>query len=350
MDDAIPFHIGDRVEARWQGGAYYPGRIAAVRGEGVRFDIDFDDGDHEDSVPVASIVRLPANGAKADWERAERIDRAQDATGAEIAVGDAVLARFERGMFAYPGRVEAIGEIDGCVGFTVAYDDGDREVGVRASDVVAKGGTFPGEAPARLPPADLFARGRALSHCSDAAGARLVPGAAVEARWLRGVEFYPGIVAGIVQAPGDGGDGDWSGPVLLSIAYDDGDREDGVLEADVRAVEDAPQGPAAMPRKVLPPGAIPLLHGVDRCGRALAVGDTVTADWLGGGVSYPGRVAAVYELQAPPAGALTAHGVPPQAAPALRFDIAYDDGDFEAAVPSTRVTRVGGDTMDVEED
>lgn len=119
MGDAIPFLVGDRVAARWQGGAVYPGRIAGVRAGGERFDIDFDDGDHEEGVPAASIVRILPNAAEPDWGRAERIERAQDASGADIAVGDAVLARFQRGGVAYPGRVEAIGEIDGRVRFTL---------------------------------------------------------------------------------------------------------------------------------------------------------------------------------------------------------------------------------------
>jgi len=49
--------VGSRVEARWKGGSYYPGKISAVNGDGT-YCIDFDDGCKESQQLQADIKLL----------------------------------------------------------------------------------------------------------------------------------------------------------------------------------------------------------------------------------------------------------------------------------------------------
>jgi ankyrin repeat protein len=49
---------GDRVEAKYQGRNYYPGKISRDCGEG-KYDIAYDDGDNETAVEARLIRRLP---------------------------------------------------------------------------------------------------------------------------------------------------------------------------------------------------------------------------------------------------------------------------------------------------
>ena len=49
---------GDRVEARYQGRNYYPGKISRDCGEG-KYDITYDDGDEEKKVEARLIRKLP---------------------------------------------------------------------------------------------------------------------------------------------------------------------------------------------------------------------------------------------------------------------------------------------------
>ena len=49
---------GDRVEAKYQGRNYYPGKISRDCGEG-KYDIAYDDGDGETGVDARLIRKLP---------------------------------------------------------------------------------------------------------------------------------------------------------------------------------------------------------------------------------------------------------------------------------------------------
>ena len=204
-----------------------------------------------------------------------------------------VWAKWHGGAY-FPGKVAGV-DAFGC--YDIAFDDGDREVGVLAVNVMSESAYHnlmilapPGvEVPDPEhdvevhPAAALFEAGRPLSRCKDSAGNPLEVGDAVEARWLRGVAYFPGVVSGIVQAATEE-DEDGS-VVLLSIAYCDGDKEAGVAEADVRALlrphADIPEAlgvAVRRGRRALPQDAVELPQGVDRCGRSLVVGDAVSAE------------------------------------------------------------------------
>jgi len=48
------FAVGTVVSARYQGGSYFPGKVAAINADGT-YDIQFDDGDFEAKVPAGEV-------------------------------------------------------------------------------------------------------------------------------------------------------------------------------------------------------------------------------------------------------------------------------------------------------
>ena len=57
MVDSSALCEGDTVEAKYQGGKYYPGKISRDCGEG-KYDITYDDGDKETGVDARLIRKL----------------------------------------------------------------------------------------------------------------------------------------------------------------------------------------------------------------------------------------------------------------------------------------------------
>ena len=98
-------------------GEYFPGKIAAVHGDGT-YDIDYDDGDAED-------------GVKEDMIRKASADSNADANanggggGGKFKVGDSVEALYNGGDEWYGGKITAD---NGDGTFAIEYNDGDKEV------------------------------------------------------------------------------------------------------------------------------------------------------------------------------------------------------------------------------
>merc|ERR1719502_37734 len=89
------FRVGDKVEARFKGGArWHPGRITEKNRDGT-YDVRYEDGDEERRVESRLIRKLggAARGAMdSDMEEGFR-------------VGDKVEARFKGGTRWHPGRI-----------------------------------------------------------------------------------------------------------------------------------------------------------------------------------------------------------------------------------------------------
>ena len=58
-DDAREtFRVGQRVDGKFRGRAWHPGRIVSVNRDGT-YDLHYDDGDEERGVAASSIRRVP---------------------------------------------------------------------------------------------------------------------------------------------------------------------------------------------------------------------------------------------------------------------------------------------------
>ncbi|KAJ1453684.1 hypothetical protein M885DRAFT_273210 [Pelagophyceae sp. CCMP2097] len=211
--------VGNKVEASYRGqGKFYPGVISADGGDGT-FDVDYNDGEKEAGVSRDLIRRVGATPTAAN----------------DLAVGDAVEARYRGKGKYYPGRIGAVGG-DGT--FNVDYDDGEKETGV-GRDLIRRVGAAP-----------------AVASAND-----LAVGDLVEARYKGKGKFYAGRIGAV------GGDGTYN------VDYDDGEKESGVARALIRKFGGAP---AAAP-----------------AAGDLAVGDVVEANYRGKGKFYAGKIGAV---------------------------------------------------------
>ena len=193
------FAVGAAVEARYRGKKnFYPGKILKVLGD-QKYEIEYSDGDVEKGVAEEMIRALETE----DEPPAKR-DASPEREASKFAAGDAVEARFGGKKKWYAGKIL---KVLGGARYEVEYDDGDVEKGVDEEMI------------------------RALA-AAPAAGAFAV-GAKVECRYKGKKRYYPGIIA----AYEDG---------VYAIDYDDGEKESGVSEELIRAVEEAPApAPAA---------------------------------------------------------------------------------------------------------
>ena len=122
---------GSVVQANYRGkGKYYPGRIAKALGDD-KFDIDYDDGEHESAVPRDRLrFQSEPIPSKAASPRVEPTPLS--ARGAPLfSAGDKVEGNYRGKGRWYPGSIEAVRD-DGS--YDLLYDDGETEAGV--------GGTF----------------------------------------------------------------------------------------------------------------------------------------------------------------------------------------------------------------
>lgn len=113
------YKAGDKVEARWKGGLWYKGAIAAVNADGT-YDINYDDGDKESNVTEA-YVRLQA--------------AAPAAGAAAFKAGDLIEAHWKGGQVWWKGKIAAV-NADGT--YNINFDDGDKESNVPAASVRAR--------------------------------------------------------------------------------------------------------------------------------------------------------------------------------------------------------------------
>ncbi|CAM9753461.1 unnamed protein product, partial [Laminaria digitata] len=257
---------GDRVEARYRGRGtkFYKGKISRVNSDDT-FDIAYDDGEKELGIGEEHVRSLETDGR----------DRSTSSRAPTLSQGDKVEADFRgRGRF-YTGRISRV-NLDGT--FNIDYDDGEKERGI-TDDLIR--------------PLD---RGSAANKDGrrGGGGGRLQRGDKVEARYRgRGTKFYKGK---IVRVNSD---------ATFDIDYDDGEKERGIAEEHVRALDGGDRS------------------GAGRGGREqdaaglVEEGDKVEANYRGRGRYYKGRVRRVNR-----------DGT---------FDIDYDDGEKERGVPTDMV-------------
>ncbi|OQR88598.1 hypothetical protein ACHHYP_06727, partial [Achlya hypogyna] len=181
----VRLKIGAKVEAKYKGKTFYPGKIAKVHSDGT-CDVDYDDGEVE--------LRV-----KSDWVRAIA------SADSDIEVGTKVEAKY-RGKTFYPGKIAKIHSDGTC---DVDYDDGEKEKKIKRELIrvldakKTSTDTKPGTAD---PDCDLDV------------------GTKVEAKY-KGRTFYPGKIAK-VHSNG-----------TYDIDYDDGEKEKKVHKDLVRVVK-----------------------------------------------------------------------------------------------------------------
>lgn len=108
------YAVGTKVEARWKGGMWYKGTVAAIAADGT-YSINYDDGDKESSVKESNI-KLQAVAAPA----------------AAYKVGDKVDAHWKGGQVWWKATISKV-NADGT--YDVNFDDGDKESNVPAISI-----------------------------------------------------------------------------------------------------------------------------------------------------------------------------------------------------------------------
>ncbi|CAM9694653.1 unnamed protein product, partial [Pylaiella littoralis] len=233
-----------KVDALYRGGKRsYPGTIMIVNGDGT-CDIAYDDGEREDSVKRSLITPTATPRGSPRLARQGSSDSADGGAHRQMAKGDRVEARYRgKGTKFYKGKISRVNSDDT---FDIAYDDGEREIGIAAEHVRSL--------EPRSRPGDDRGGGDKP--------ATLMEGDKVEARYKGRSRYYPGRIARVHR---DG---------TCDIDYDDGEKERMVEPALVRAVGDG------QAERV----------GSDR----LEEGMKVEARYKGRSRYYPGRIARVH--------------------------------------------------------
>eukprot|EP00903_Cladosiphon_okamuranus_P008645 g8289.t1 len=227
---------GDRVEARYRGKGtkFYKGKISRVNSDDT-FDIVYDDGDKDIGIAPEHVNSLDpaATGGEGGGRRSK------------IAKGDRVEARYRgKGTKFYKGKISRVNSDDT---FDIAYDDGDREIGIALEHVNS------------LEPTTTDRGGR---------GRELAKGDRVEARYRgKGTKFYKGKILRV------------NSDETFDIAYDDGEKDIGIATGHVRSLE--PQNSTD--------------GGRDRNkASTFSEGDKVEANFRGRGRYFPGRISRVH--------------------------------------------------------
>lgn len=111
------FLVGDVIDARWNGGAWYKGVISAKTGTGsaARYSIDYDDDSKESDVEGHLIRGVHVQ--------------------THYAVGDSVQATYNGGSVWYPATVRAKAGTGSATSYSLDYDDGDTSTGQDASEM-----------------------------------------------------------------------------------------------------------------------------------------------------------------------------------------------------------------------
>jgi hypothetical protein len=164
------YKLGDKIQAKWKGGSYYPGTIAMVNTDGT-YNINYDDGDKESNVMEANI-KLPEPVAKSTTT---------------FKAGDKVKAKWKGGSY-YTGTIATV-NADGT--YNIDYDDGDKESNVMSANIM-------------------------LLETEAKAPVTYKVGDKVKAQWQGGTVFFNGTIATVNT---DG---------TYNIDYDDGDKESNV--------------------------------------------------------------------------------------------------------------------------
>eukprot|EP00981_Chlorochromonas_danica_P014023 scaffold7235_cov248-Ochromonas_danica.AAC.2 len=122
-----------RIEANYHGaGTWYPGRILREGEEGF-VDVQYDDGEVEENVPVERI-RLQSKKPQAVVPTNRPTPSTKVNRGGGFSLNDPVECNYRNSGQFYPGRIQQIhvGEGEKTV-YDVLYDDGDKETSVPES-------------------------------------------------------------------------------------------------------------------------------------------------------------------------------------------------------------------------
>jgi Ca2+-binding EF-hand superfamily protein len=207
--DVTTFREGDKVEAKFGGGAeYFPGVISRKNRDGS-YAIDYDDGDNESRV-AAKLIRkkggrplTPSRGMNRD-----PFDSETEAEDVSFGEGDKVEAKFGGGDDYFPGVISRKNR-DGS--YAIDYDDGDNESRVAAKLIRKKGGRS--ASPKKRDPFDSE---------TEAEDVSFREGDKVEAKFGGGDDYFPGVIS---RKNRDGS---------YAIDYDDGDNESRVAAKLIR--------------------------------------------------------------------------------------------------------------------
>lgn len=107
------YPVGTKIEAKWKGGSYYKGTIAAFNADGT-YAVNYDDGDKEASVKEVNIKLQEA------------------APAVSYKVGDKVEAHWKGGQTWWKGAIAAV-NANGT--YNINFDDGDKETNLAASSI-----------------------------------------------------------------------------------------------------------------------------------------------------------------------------------------------------------------------
>ncbi|CAM9911399.1 unnamed protein product, partial [Choristocarpus tenellus] len=249
--DCQTFLEGDKVEANYRGkGRYHRGRVAHVNLDGT-FNINYDDGEKERDVSEGMIRSLNRSApdetkvARSRYKDPEEID--------SLRKGHRVEARYKgRGKY-YVGKISRVNS-DGTV--DIDYDDGEKERGLGMEHIKS-----------------LESRGSPQSDQERAGKIRV--GDEVEANYRGKGRYYKGRVT---QNNLDG---------TFNIIYDDGDKESGVPQKMVCTLEGGTR------KALMTNVSSESDHKQGRYHIRLSKGDKVEAQYRGRGKFYKGKIARV---------------------------------------------------------
>jgi PUB domain/Agenet domain len=186
---AAPLELreGDKIEARYHGrDRWFAGVIKRVHRDDT-YDIAYDDGDKELSVAVDFIRLISNSGSSSSSSK-----YAADSAAVQLREGDKIEARYKGHERWFAGVIKRSNRDDT---YDIAYDDGEREVGVEARLV------------------RLVTDNNRSSSSSRTAAVELVAGDKIQARYRGRERYYSGTVR---RVNCDG---------TYDINYDDGEKE-----------------------------------------------------------------------------------------------------------------------------
>eukprot|EP01138_Halocafeteria_seosinensis_P008202 gb/GECG01008383.1/.p1 GENE.gb/GECG01008383.1/~~gb/GECG01008383.1/.p1 ORF type:complete len:1694 (+),score=341.42 gb/GECG01008383.1/:1-5082(+) len=289
------FSVGDIVEARFRGNPkkpYYKGKIVGVKkesdpsasGSHFVYDIDYDDGDKDRGIAARMIRKTSA----VEGTKKPRFSR-----------DDRVKAHF-RGKTSkkcYYGRISQVHTEEDTNGtrytYDIDYDDGDNDK--RLSDdviFVVKDENTPASDESNVDIARFSVGDRVKSHF----------------RGKKTKKCYYGKIANVTKAKGIDGV-----RYKYDVDYDDGDKDKGLTDDVIYAVEDK----AKKSEEPSPPDEVEEDTSVSNVA-PFAEGDKVEAQFRGRPKMkfYSGKIEKVNEVKDPISKATT-----------YTYDVLYDDGD-----------------------
>lgn len=215
-DSSSPlFSEGQRVEVDYQGsGKWYGGKIAATRSSG-KYDIAYDDGDSEVGVPATRIRNIDADASDStQTDVAPVANDHEPSSSSHFHEGQEVEGNYGGKGKWYKGKIEAC---HGNNSFDILYADGDRERGVKAENIRSASNQAAASAPTAA---------NANAETANSQSTQRMPafteGQQIEANYQGSGKWYSGKVAA-VRSSG-----------TYDITYDDGDSETAVRPENLR--------------------------------------------------------------------------------------------------------------------